>query len=81
MDEAHNGFRASSEIRSGNPCTACRGMASRKDLTFLSDHAEVVVAPPFVYIPLVKDIIRPDIEVAAQNAWVKAPGAYTGEVP
>lgn len=45
------------------------------------DVVEVVVAPPFVYIPLVKDIIRPDIEVAAQNAWVKAPGAYTGEVP
>lgn len=51
------------------------------DLIWVVDLAEVVVAPPFVYIPLVKEIVRPDFEVAAQNAWVKAPGAYTGEVP
>jgi triosephosphate isomerase len=43
--------------------------------------AEVVVAPPTVYIPLVQSLIRPDFEVAAQNSWVKAPGAYTGEIP
>lgn len=43
--------------------------------------AEVVVAPPFVYIPLLEDILRPEFQIAAQNAWVKAPGAFTGEVP
>ena len=44
------------------------------------DVVEVVVSPPFVFIPLVKEILRPDFHVAAQNCWVKKGGAYTGEV-
>lgn len=42
--------------------------------------AEVVVSPPFVFLPLVKESLRPDFHVAAQNCWVKKGGAYTGEV-
>ncbi|KAL5561836.1 hypothetical protein UlMin_031583 [Ulmus minor] len=44
------------------------------------DVVEVVVSPPFVFLPLVKDLLRPDFHVAAQNCWVKKGGAYTGEV-
>ncbi|GAQ81213.1 triosephosphate isomerase [Klebsormidium nitens] len=46
----------------------------------ISDDVDVVVAPPFVHLPLVKDSLRPEIQVAAQNAWVGKCGAYTGEV-
>lgn len=42
--------------------------------------AEVVVSPPFVFLPLVKSLLRPDFHVAAQNCWVKNGGAYTGEI-
>jgi triosephosphate isomerase len=42
--------------------------------------AEVVVSPPYVFIPSVKSQLRPEIQVAAQNCWVKKGGAYTGEV-
>eukprot|EP00898_Chlorokybus_atmophyticus_P001809 jgi/Chlat1/2629/Chrsp178S02474 len=42
--------------------------------------AEVVVAPPFPYIPLLKAKLRKEISVAAQNCWVGPGGAYTGEV-
>lgn len=42
--------------------------------------AEVVVSPPFVFLTLVKSILRPDFHVAAQNSWVKKGGAFTGEV-
>lgn len=42
--------------------------------------AEVVVSPPYVFIPVVKSQLRPEIQVAAQNCWVKKGGAYTGEV-
>ncbi|GAB2288744.1 hypothetical protein Dimus_023059 [Dionaea muscipula] len=45
-----------------------------------SDVVEVVVSPPYVFLPLVKTILRPDIHVSAQNCWVKKGGAYTGEV-
>lgn len=44
------------------------------------DVAEVVVSPPFVFLPLVKSELRPDFHVAAQNCWVKKGGAFTGEV-
>lgn len=43
-------------------------------------HADVVVSPPFVYIPQVEAELRKDFKVAAQNCWVKAGGAYTGEI-
>lgn len=44
------------------------------------DVVEVVVSPPFVFLPLVKSELRPDFHVAAQNCWVKKGGAFTGEV-
>ena len=41
--------------------------------------SEVVVAPVALHIPYVQDHLRKDFKVAAQNAWVKGNGAYTGE--
>ena len=42
--------------------------------------AEVVVAPVALHIPFVQEKLRKDFKVAAQNAWVKGSGAYTGEI-
>ncbi|KAK9122710.1 hypothetical protein Sjap_012312 [Stephania japonica] len=44
------------------------------------DVVEVVVSPPFVFLPLVKSLLRPDFHAAAQNCWVKKGGAFTGEI-
>lgn len=44
------------------------------------DVVDVVVSPPFVFLTMVKSILRPDFHVAAQNCWVKKGGAFTGEV-
>jgi len=44
------------------------------------DVVEVVVSPPFVFLPTVKSSLRSDFYVSAQNCWVKKGGAYTGEV-
>ncbi|KAI8008095.1 Triosephosphate isomerase, cytosolic [Camellia lanceoleosa] len=41
---------------------------------------QVVVSPPYVFLPLVKDLLRPDFHIAAQNCWVKKGGTFTGEV-
>ncbi|KAJ2786106.1 hypothetical protein H4R18_000138 [Coemansia javaensis] len=41
---------------------------------------EVVVGAPYVYIPLVADSLRKDWAVAGENCYVKASGAYTGEI-
>jgi len=42
-------------------------------------NTEVVIAPPTLYIiPLAKHL-RPDFKVAAQNAYIKTSGAFTGE--
>jgi len=44
-------------------------------------NAEVVVAVPFIHIPLTLGSLRGDIEVAAQNCGVnEKEGAYTGEI-
>ncbi|KAJ0851889.1 putative triose-phosphate isomerase [Helianthus annuus] len=45
-----------------------------------TDIVEVVVSPPFVFLTTVKSELRPEIQVAAQNCWVKKGGAFTGEV-
>lgn len=42
--------------------------------------AEVVVSPPYVFLPFVKSLLRSDFHVAAQNSWVRKGGAYTGEI-
>lgn len=42
--------------------------------------AEVVLSPPFVFLPLVKSLLRSDFQAAAQNCWVRKGGAFTGEV-
>ncbi|OWM68802.1 hypothetical protein CDL15_Pgr024989 [Punica granatum] len=44
------------------------------------DVVEVVVSPPFVFLPLVKSLLRSDFSVAAQNCWVRRGGAFTGEI-
>jgi triosephosphate isomerase len=41
---------------------------------------EVVVAPPYVYLDCVINIISSEIHVAAQNCWGEAKGAFTGEI-
>ncbi|XP_057953612.1 triosephosphate isomerase, cytosolic isoform X1 [Malania oleifera] len=44
------------------------------------DVVEVVVSPPFVFLPFVKSLLRSDFYIAAQNCWVRKGGAFTGEV-
>ncbi|KAG1371705.1 triosephosphate isomerase, cytosolic [Cocos nucifera] len=45
-----------------------------------SDVVEVVISPPYVFLPLVKSLLHPDFHVAVQNCWVKKGGAFTGEI-
>lgn len=41
---------------------------------------EVVIAPPTLYLIPLKEHIRSDVQVAAQNAYVALQGAFTGEI-
>jgi len=43
-------------------------------------NCEVVVAAPFIHIPICLMSLRDDIQVAAQNCNLECTGAYTGEV-
>ena len=42
--------------------------------------AEVVCAPAFVHIAAAQAGLSPHYQVAAQNCWTGAGGAFTGEV-
>ncbi|KAL2508372.1 Triosephosphate isomerase [Forsythia ovata] len=44
------------------------------------DVVEVVVSPPYVFLSMVKSLLRNDFSIAAQNCWVRKGGAFTGEV-
>ena len=46
--------------------------------TFPSN-VEVVCAPTFVHLPMVKDSLDPRFQISAQNCWTE-PGAFTGEI-
>ncbi|KAL1900177.1 triosephosphate isomerase [Sporothrix stenoceras] len=46
----------------------------------LDQNVEVVVAPPSLYLLLVRDHLKPQIEVAAQNVYDQPDGAFTGEI-
>ena len=46
----------------------------------LTEGAEVVIAPPAIYLISLKELLRGDFKVAAQNCYVKTSGAYTGEI-
>jgi glyceraldehyde 3-phosphate dehydrogenase len=45
----------------------------------LTSETEVVVCPSQVYLQGVKDKLRKDVAVGAQDVWMKGNGAYTGE--
>jgi triosephosphate isomerase len=42
--------------------------------------ADVIVAPPFIYIDYVRANIKSPFQVSAQNCWMKPDGAFTGEI-
>ena len=47
---------------------------------YSSTDIEVVIAPPSLYLLLTREHLNPEIEVAAQNVFDKANGAFTGEI-
>jgi len=46
----------------------------------LDPNTEVVIGPPALYLLPLKEILRKDIALAAQNCYVKQSGAFTGEI-
>lgn len=49
-------------------------------LTSTPMYTEVVISPPAIYVDRVRQALKKEIGVAAQNSYVKASGAYTGEI-
>ncbi|KAF8342724.1 Triosephosphate isomerase [Cantharellus anzutake] len=46
----------------------------------LSSDSEVVIAPPSLYVLPLKELVRKDVAVGAQNAHIEVSGAFTGEI-
>ncbi|KAL2612971.1 hypothetical protein R1flu_024663 [Riccia fluitans] len=44
------------------------------------NHIEVVIAPPFCFLPVLRNTLRSDFHLAAQNCWTGKGGAFTGEI-
>ena len=55
-------------------------IVERLNAASIPENVEVVLCPPAVYLDYTHSLItKPQIAVGAQNAYVKASGAYTGE--
>ncbi|KIJ96911.1 hypothetical protein K443DRAFT_681924 [Laccaria amethystina LaAM-08-1] len=65
-----------------NPITreSKKSLISGLNKAELDPSTEVVIAPPSIYLIPVKDLLRKDIKVAAQNCYFKESGAFTGEI-
>ncbi|OCH89454.1 Triosephosphate isomerase [Obba rivulosa] len=65
-----------------NPATQEQKRALVKTLNDadIDPAVEVVIAPPSIYLLALKDTLRKDIQVAAQNCYCKPTGAFTGEI-
>jgi len=46
----------------------------------LNPNAEVIIAPPAVYLLPLHELAKNGVKVAAQNAYFKESGAFTGEI-
>ncbi|KAF8642435.1 hypothetical protein AX16_009499 [Volvariella volvacea WC 439] len=46
----------------------------------LDPNTEVVIAPPALYLLPLKETVRKEVALSAQNAYVKDSGAFTGEL-
>ncbi|KAJ1852478.1 triosephosphate isomerase [Coemansia sp. RSA 1822] len=57
-----------------------KDLVSKFNASDASSDVEVVLGAPYVYVPLLADSLRKDWAVAGENCYVKASGAYTGEI-
>ncbi|KAJ2340588.1 Triosephosphate isomerase, cytosolic [Coemansia erecta] len=57
-----------------------KDLVSKFNAADASSDVEVVIGAPYVYVPLLADSLRNDWAVAGENCYVKASGAYTGEI-
>jgi len=46
----------------------------------LDPNTEVVISPPALFLLLVREHLKPEIEVCSQNVFDKPNGAFTGEI-
>nr|ADO33064.1 triosephosphate isomerase [Biston betularia] len=46
----------------------------------LDPNVEVILGVPAIYLPLAKSVLPAKLELAAQNCWKVAKGAFTGEI-
>jgi len=65
-----------------NPCSQAEKKALVKVLNEadLDPSAEVILAPPSLYLIPLLESVKKEIKVAAQNCYNKTSGAYTGEI-
>ncbi|KAJ2451186.1 hypothetical protein EV183_003770 [Coemansia sp. RSA 2336] len=59
---------------------AIKDLAAQFNAGSVAADVEVVIGAPYVYVPLLADSLRKDWAVAGENCYVKASGAFTGEI-
>ncbi|KAI9902566.1 hypothetical protein N3K66_001918 [Trichothecium roseum] len=73
-------FFVGGNFKMNGTVSSIKEIVSNLNNATLDPNTEVVIAPPALYLHLVKDSAKQGIEVAAQNIFDKPNGAFTGEI-
>ncbi|KND94700.1 Triosephosphate isomerase, partial [Tolypocladium ophioglossoides CBS 100239] len=73
-------FFVGGNFKMNGSISSIREIVNNLNNAVLDANVEVVVAPPSLYLLLVRDNLRSGIEVASQNVFNKPNGAFTGEI-
>ncbi|KAF4511390.1 hypothetical protein G6O67_003194 [Ophiocordyceps sinensis] len=73
-------FFVGGNFKMNGSISSVKEIVSNLNSAVLDAEVEVVVAPPALYLLLVREHLRSGIEVAAQNVYDKPNGAFTGEI-
>ncbi|PHH76610.1 hypothetical protein CDD82_3913 [Ophiocordyceps australis] len=73
-------FFVGGNFKMNGTVSSIKEITSALNKAVLDAEVEVVVAPPALYLLLVRGELRSGIEVASQNVFDKPNGAFTGEI-
>jgi len=73
-------FFVGGNFKSNGSISSIKSIIDNLNQAKLDPNAEVVVAPPALYLLQAQSTLRPEVKVAAQNIFDKGNGAYTGEI-
>lgn len=73
-------FFVGGNFKMNGSAASIKDIAVNLEKAKLDPNTEIIVAPPYIYLNFARETFPSNIQIAAQNVFDKANGAYTGEI-